>query len=126
MEHFKAHFNPRDPSVDYTPKELLSSEIPSFVDDLREISKNNQINDEAPSIQEIQQHLRKLKANKASNDIEPELLQRCDHPVMLQVIHRMTDNLWNNMDLPESWGNSRLKTLWKGKGSKRIQINTVD
>ena len=30
----------------------------------------------------------------------------------------MTSNLWSNLDIPDSWGNSRLKTLWKGKGSK--------
>ena len=38
---------------------------------------------------------------------------------MLEVIHRMTLNLWINLDLPNAWGNSLLKTLWKGKGSKR-------
>ena len=37
---------------------------------------------------------------------------------MLEVIHRMILNLWNNLDLPNEWGNTRLKTLWKGKGSK--------
>ena len=34
-------------------------------------------------------------------------------------MHRITTNLWENLDLPSSWGNSRLKTLWKGKGSKK-------
>ena len=38
-------------------------------------------------------HLRQLKNNKASNDISPELLKRCDHPVILQVIQRITNNL---------------------------------
>ena len=37
---------------------------------------------------------------------------------MLQVIDRMANNLWSNLDIPAVWGNSRLKTLWKGKGSK--------
>ena len=37
---------------------------------------------------------------------------------MLQVIHRMTTNLWENLELPNSWENSRLKALWNGKGSK--------
>ena len=31
----------------------------------------------------------------------------------------MTLNVWENLDIPSSWGNSRLKTLWKGKGSKK-------
>ena len=37
---------------------------------------------------------------------------------MLQVIHKLAENLWSNLDLPTAWGNSKLKTLWKGKGSK--------
>ena len=31
----------------------------------------------------------------------------------------MVLNLWKNLDMPGAWGNSRLKTLWKGKGSKK-------
>ena len=30
----------------------------------------------------------------------------------------MANKLWSNLDIPAVWGNSRLKTLWKGKGSK--------
>ena len=37
---------------------------------------------------------------------------------MLQVIHRMANNLWSNLNLPAAWGNYRVKTLWNGKGSK--------
>ena len=37
---------------------------------------------------------------------------------MLQVIHRMLKKLWSNFNFPAVWGNYRLKTLWKGKGSK--------
>ena len=37
---------------------------------------------------------------------------------MNQVVHRMALNLWNDLDIPDAWGNSRLKTLWKNKGSK--------
>ena len=37
---------------------------------------------------------------------------------MLHVIDRIANNLWSNLDIPAVWGNSRLKTLWKGKGSK--------
>ena len=37
---------------------------------------------------------------------------------MLEVLHRMTSNLWQNLDVPHTWGNSQLRTLWKGKGSK--------
>ena len=37
---------------------------------------------------------------------------------MLQVINRITTNLWKEIDVPSAWGNSRLKTLWKKKGKK--------
>ena len=36
---------------------------------------------------------------------------------MLQGIYRMANSLRSNLDLPAVWGNCRLKTLWKGKGS---------
>jgi len=44
-----------------------------------------------------------------------------DHRIVIadtHHIHRMANNLWTNLDLHNVWGNSRLKTLWKGKGSK--------
>ena len=30
----------------------------------------------------------------------------------------MANNLWSNLNIPAVGGNSRLQTLWKGKGSK--------
>ena len=38
---------------------------------------------------------------------------------MIQVIQKISTNLWNEFDLPNNWGNSLLRTLWKGKGSKK-------
>ena len=72
------------------------------------------------TIDEIQKHLRQLKPGKASNDVDLELLKKCEHPFMLQVIHRMKNNQWLNLNIPAVWGNSRLKTLWKRKGSKSV------
>lgn len=118
LKHFKSHFNPVGPNPENKPEEL-GNNPPNFIAELKRISSSININDLPPTIEEIQQHLRKLKDGVASNDIEPELLKRCNHPIMLEVIHRMTTNLWENLDLPDSWGNSRLKTLWKGKGSKK-------
>ena len=118
FEHFKTHFNPQGPSTDYTPEEMTEN-IPKFVKDLQNISDSADISDTPPTIDEIQKHIQKLKNNKASNDIEPELLKRCSHPIMLEVIHRITDNLWSGQDLPNMWGQSLLRTLWKGKGSQK-------
>ena len=118
LNHFRKHFNPIDPSKTSTPEEL-STQLPNFVEHLRKISDSLLINDNPPDIEEIETHLQKLKSNKASSDVDPELLKRCCHPVMLQVIHRMTTKLWGDLDLPNDWGNSLLRTLWKGKGSKK-------
>ena len=123
LKHFKSHFNPEDPSQTRTPEEFTEENLPEFVEQLRLISENKPITDLPPSIEEIQKHLKTLKANKASNDIEPELLNKLNnHPIMIQVVHRIMINLRENFDLPNSWGNSRLKTLWKGKGSKKEPI----
>ena len=50
--------------------------------------------------------------------MDTELLKSLNNPVMLEIIHHVISNLWQNMDVPNAWGNSQLKTLWKGKGSK--------
>ena len=50
--------------------------LPDFVEELRRISDKCLINDLPPSNEEIQKHLKNLKANKASNDVEPELLNK--------------------------------------------------
>ena len=118
VKHFKAHFNPDDPSLNFNPDEL-GDDLPEFVEELQNISRRCAINDDPPTIEEIQTHLNALKTKKASNDIDPEILKRCEHPIMLEVIHRMTTNLWDLIDVPSAWGNSRLKTLWKGKGRKK-------
>ena len=103
-----------------TPNELRNEEenLPPFVQNLRDISKDITINDHPPTLEEIQKQIELLKNNKANNDIHPELLKICNEPVTHEIIHRITSNLWENLDVPESWGNSRLKTIWKNKGSK--------
>lgn len=116
LSHFKAHFNPTN-QTDRPPE--LSTELPDFVKSLQDISATININSQPPTIEEIQVNLRRLKNGKASNDIEPELLKKCEQPIMLEVIQQMTLNLWENLDIAPDWGNSRLKTLWKGKGSKK-------
>jgi len=62
-------------------------------------------------LEEIEHHIKLLKNIKASNEIAPDLIKRCNHPIMVEVIDRMTSNLWVELDVPEAWGNSHLKTL---------------
>ena len=115
LNHFQQHFNHNHSGA--TPEEL-TDKIPAFINDLRDISARFHIDHTKPTMDEIRTHLHRLKSGKSSNDIDPELLKKCESPIMLQVIQKMTENLWNEMDLPNTWGNSRLKTIWKGKGSK--------
>ena len=42
---------------------------------------------------------------------------------MLQVVHRITNNLWSNLDLPAVWGNS---ISGKKKGQSRILVSIED
>jgi len=121
LKHFKTHFNPEKNQTG-RPTEL-GDELPDFVEALQRISDNFDVNNQPPTIEEIQTHLHKLKNGKTNNDIEPELLKKYD---VLEAIHQMTLNLWENLDLPPAWGNSRLKTLWKGKGSKKTLQSIED
>ena len=70
-----------------------------------------------PTIDEIQKHLYQLKSGKASDNVDLDLLKKCEHSLMLQVIHTMAIT-WSNLNLPAVLGNSRLETLQKGKTSK--------
>ena len=117
LNHFKAHFNPDTP--ENLPDELTNNNLPNFLTELRRISTSTEIKCDPPEIDEISQQISKLKVNKAYNDIDSALIKRLDHPIMLQVIHRMSTKLWENLDVPNAWGNSRLQAIWKKKGSKR-------
>jgi len=69
-------------------------------------------------LKKLRKHLQKLKSKNASNDIDSELLKKSGNPILLNSIHHMTLNVWEILDIPSAWGNSRLKTLWKGKKIK--------
>ena len=122
FDNFKKHFNPTSLVDSVAPKELSGNLL---VRELQKVSNNFPISHEVPTIDEIQKHLRQLKSRKASNDVDLELLQKCEHPLMLQVIHGMANNLWSNLDIPAVWGNSRLKTLWKGQSQIIVSIKDL-
>ena len=107
LDHFKKHFSATS-LVDWVTPDELSSNLPEFVRELQNFSENFLVNHEVPIIGEIQKHLRQLKWGKTSNDVDPDLLKKCEHPLMLQIIHSMANNLWSSLDLPIVWGNSRL------------------
>ena len=49
FEHFKAHFNPDDPSINFEPEEL-GANLPPFIEHLQNISRMCVINDGQPII----------------------------------------------------------------------------
>ena len=124
FDHFIKHFNPTS-FVDSLAPEELSCNLPEFVRGLQNISNNFPINHEVPTIDEIQKHLRQLKSGKASNNVDLELLKKCGHPLMLQVIDRMANNLWPNLDIPRLLIlDSRLSGMEKGQS--RIPVSIED
>ena len=76
FDHFKKHFSPTNLINSVAPEEL-SCNLPEFVCELQNISNNFSINQELPTLDEIQKHLHQLKSGKASNDVDPELLKKC-------------------------------------------------
>ena len=80
---FRSHFNPEDPTHS-DPTAELCNQIPNFFQELQHISLVTLINKLQPSFEEMHKHLKDLKMGKASNHIDPELLRRCNHPIMLQ------------------------------------------
>ena len=110
LDHFKKHINPTSLVHSVTLKEP-SANLEEFVCELQNMSNNFAINHEVPTIDDIQKHLHQLKLKKARNDVNPDPLKKCEHPLMLQVSQRMENNLWSDLDLPAVWGNSRLKTV---------------
>ena len=121
FDNFKKHVDTAILVDSIAPKEL-----PEFVRELEKISNSFPINHEVPTTGEIQKHLRQLNSGKASIDVDLELLKKCEDPLILQFLHRMANNLWSNLDIPSVWGNSRLKTLWKEKGQRRILVSIED
>ena len=76
FDYFKKHFSPASLFNSVAPEEL-SGNLPEFVCELQNISNNFSINQEVPTLDEIQKHLHQLKLGKASNNIYPELLKKC-------------------------------------------------
>ena len=75
LDHFKKRFNPTNLINSVTPDEL-SGNLPEFARELQIISNKFLINHEVPTISEIQKHLCQSKPEKASNDVDVELLKK--------------------------------------------------
>ena len=96
--------------VDSVALEEPSGNLPEFVRELQNISNDFPINHELPTIDEIQKHLRRLKSGKTSNDVDPERLKKCEHPLMLQVI----DIMANSVSTVRPWYEAQLSKEQNG------------
>ena len=117
--YFDAFFNSEPPGP--TPEELVSPETAcKFIGQLREISRENEIDCSVPTAEEIEKVLRKMRNGKAASDIPPELLKYGSYcPALVSELEKILAAIWGNpANVPKSWGESRLSTLYKNKGKR--------
>ena len=101
-DHFTKHFNPPLPKEDEIPIEL-TTEIPEFVKDLQEISRQHPFNNETPSRDEVVNSLAKLKNGIASNDIQPEILKHARYSSkFIDFLMELIEQVWNEKTVPSS------------------------
>ena len=118
ISHFTNHFNPPIPQEDELPPELMS-DIPDFVNDLRELSRQYPFDNDIPTREEVVKSLSNLKNGKASNDIPPEILKHARNSSnFMDFFMKLVERVWVEKTVPETWGNGKIEALWKGKGSK--------
>ena len=90
------------------------------MESLLAISASCDINISPPDETEIKSVLSKFKNGKAANDIPPELIKYArTSPEFLNLISDILTDLWTNFQMPQTWAISKLKTLYKNKGSKK-------
>lgn len=110
QNYFHDHFRNKSNSIE--PDEL--KDIPYYIDKLKSI-EHASINTDPPSLEELAETVKRLKNGKASNDIPAEFLKHAssNNDFMLELTQLYKD-VWENTQIPISWGHSRLVALWKG------------
>ena len=80
-------------------------------------SPDPDISDDAPSIEEVQRAIRKLKNGRApgGDDIPPELLKCAINPVS-KALHGLFCAVWKSGKVPAEWKEGIILSLYKGKG----------
>lgn len=116
-DHFKQHFTCAHDKP--TPASLYAKP-PEFMSALLQVSAEHNINNDAPSADELKANLRRLKNNRAANDIPPELMKYAvESDTYLTELQNILETVWTTKSVPEAWGISKLATLWKAKGSRK-------
>ena len=83
LTHFKQHFTA--PPLQSTPADLISQPPPQFIANLQQLSVQNPVNHDPPSLDEAYDACKTAKNRKASSDIPSEFLKHArDCPQFLQ------------------------------------------
>ena len=111
-QHFTGHFKLRpEPAAD----------------DLKDPSKLNilpkldiQIDDSCPTTDEVTKTVKFLKNGRClgSDGVAGEYLKYAETPKVVELMTTLFERIWTEMECPEAWKTSRLKALYKNKGSK--------
>jgi len=77
------------------------------------------IPDDAPSLEEVQRAIRRLKNGRAAgaDDIPPELLKCAIDPVS-RALHGLFCTVWKSGKVPAGWKEGIVLSLYKGKGPR--------
>ena len=115
-EHFKHHFN----IVEDLNEPLELSEAPEFVKELQRVDIKG-INTNPPNFEEIRHTLKHLKNSKAANDIPAEYLKYVENSdEFIGEMDKLYRTIWITNSIPNSWGHSKLVTIWKGPAKGKL------
>ena len=115
-EHFKRHFN----IVEDLNEPLELSEAPEFVKELQRVDIKG-INTNPPNFEEIRHTLKHLKSSKAANDIPAEYLKYAENSdEFIGEMDKLYRTIWITNSIPNSWGHSKLVTIWKGPAKGKL------
>ena len=111
-EHFRELLNVNTPTD------------PSFLEDLPTLPSMTQL-DSPPTLEEVNQAVDGLKSGKSPGpDGVPSELLKYGGQAMREFIHEIISDIWRTHDVPSSWKDAVLVTIYKNKGDKAICSNS--
>ena len=113
-EFFENHFNSNDQNFE-TPEPLKIT--PDCISAL--IVNELSINDDPPTLEEIQAVINNLKLNKSFTDIPVEILKCLQNSKLtLQKLLSLYAKIWTTEEIPLQFRHSQITAIWKNKGKK--------
>ena len=111
--HFKQHFSTRP--LPAAPELMDLPNHPYLQPD----KDTPPVSTSTPTLDEVTKACIELKNNRCmgSDGIAGEQIKYADSPNLQRHIHALILRVWEELDCPDGWKSSRLKPLWKSKGS---------